>query len=115
MKNEFLKSHEEMQLEDFCHALNRENNIIQDQLTEYRIKHEIACSTINLLQKKCDVRGKALSLQCKETKELQQQLADSQKREVMLRDALEYHQAQTRPIQRTEEALAATAAKEQGE
>ena len=37
------------------------------------------------------------------------ELADSQKREVMLRDALEYHQAQTRPIERTGEALAATA------
>jgi len=43
-----------------------------------------------------------------EIESLHQQLADSQKQVVMLREALEYHQAQTRPIQRTEEALAAT-------
>jgi len=43
-----------------------------------------------------------------EIESLRQQLADSQKQVVMLREALEYHQAQTRPIQRTEEALAAT-------
>lgn len=43
------------------------------------------------------------------SKEKSEQLADSQKREVLLRDALEYHQAQTRPIQKTIEALAATA------
>lgn len=77
MTTNFSKSREEMQLEDFCHALNRENNIIQDQLTEYKVKHEVACSTINLLQKKCDIRGKALSLQCKETKELRQQLDEA--------------------------------------
>jgi hypothetical protein len=40
---------------------------------------------------------------------LRQQLADSHRREVMLRDALEHHQAQTRPIQKTIEALASTA------
>ena len=63
----------------------------------------------------------------KEIESLRQQLAganarielmgetalNQQKREVMLREALEHHQSQTRPIQKTIEALAATAPKEE--
>jgi hypothetical protein len=55
---------------------------LQEELTKTKqknaelvTKHEIACSTINLLQKKCDVRGEALMEQCKETKRLQEELA----------------------------------------
>ena len=52
---------------------------LRQQLAECQTKHDVACSTITLLQEKCDVRGRALSLQCQETKELRQQLAECHK------------------------------------
>ena len=34
---------------------------IKAKNAEISIKHEVACSTINLIQKKCNVRGEALN------------------------------------------------------
>jgi hypothetical protein len=47
---------------------------LEQQLADYRTKHEVACSTISMLQEKCDVRGKALAEQCKETLEMRKQI-----------------------------------------
>lgn len=73
--------------EDYCYALERENHALNEKYESLRQQ---------LLDTK-SVLDQAMTT-----------VDDLQKSNVMLRDALEYHQAQTRPIQRTEEALAAT-------
>lgn len=66
------------------------------------IKHEVACSTIALLQDKCDVRGKALALQCDETKALQEQLRASnealEKGKRLLREQMELTNERTEAL-----------------
>lgn len=42
-----------------------------NQLTEYRTKHEIACSTLELVKERRDAAQRALAAQCKYTKELE--------------------------------------------
>ena len=46
---------------------------LYDQLTEYRIKHEVACSTLELVKERMDASQRALAAQCKQTKELERQ------------------------------------------
>jgi hypothetical protein len=60
---------------DEIERLREELDKLKAKNAEISIKHEVACSTINLLQKKCNVRGEALMEQCKETKRLQEELA----------------------------------------
>ena len=75
--------------------LESEIESLRQQLILKEHQYDVMKASAEVLAEQCD--------------KMRQQLETSQKREVMLRDALEYHQAQTRPIQRTEEALAATA------
>ena len=75
--------------------LESEIESLRQQLILKEHQYDVMKASAEVLAEQCD--------------KMCQQLETSQKREVMLRDALEYHQAQTRPIQRTEEALAATA------
>ncbi|MBK6587977.1 MAG: hypothetical protein IPG22_06640 [Acidobacteria bacterium] len=56
-------------------------------------------------QVQCDYIAELLGKLAECVKKLAAEQADN----LRLREALEYHQAQTRPIQRTEEALSATA------
>ena len=44
------------------------------QLTEYRIKHEVACSTLERVRGQRDAAQSALAAQCKHTKELEAEL-----------------------------------------
>ena len=94
-----LGSHDKLfnQIDELTDALasrDAEIESLRQQLILKEHQYDVMKASAEVLAEQCD--------------KMCQQLETSQKREVMLRDALEYHQAQTRPIQRTEEALAAT-------
>ncbi len=48
---------------------------LEAEVGEYRIKHEVACSSLDLVRGERDVAQKALMRQCHETKRLQAELA----------------------------------------
>ena len=53
------------------HSLRDQLAAAQAERDEYRIKHEVACSTLELVKERRDAVQRALAAQCKHTKDLE--------------------------------------------